>query len=365
MTHSEHCPKKKKSWLPALTILAILALLILLVPAMLNRFHTGYDTLHTTDQAVLRELDTYLAAERKAPAWNGFTLTDKAILASNKETKQAFLVNPTKPVHSLFAAKLALPQNFSIEAYRVSLTAPQMLQFILPSNFNSIGQTCQVLGSDVYYLKYDDKAITDLQSSGHFITLLTHEAFHYYMQNDWPHGLRFSAEELTDQDLLLMDNEYAVLAKIYDELQKAAPERTALLALAGEYCDSVQARIDAKPAYMEEELNTETAEGTATYIGVHASEEVGYSFKIMHFDGSSAGLGVIEWHFDEIVSMLRDGSLKSAAIAGDLVYQSGALLCELLDALEVPDWQQTLNAQTERSPVTLYQLISDYLKVNA
>ena len=259
MTNPEHNPKKKRSWLLVPAVLAALALLVLLVPALFNQLRTGYDTLNTTDQAVLRELDTYLAAERESPAWDGFTLTDKAILAISKETKQAFLVDPTKPVHSLFAAKLALPQNFSIDAYRVSLTAPQMLQFILPSNFNAVGQTCRVLGSDVYYLKYDDKAITALQSSGHFITLLTHEAFHYYMQNDWPHGLRFSAEELTDQDLLLMDNEYAVLAKIYDELQKDSPNRTALLALTGAYCDSVQARIDAKPAYMEEELNTETA----------------------------------------------------------------------------------------------------------
>lgn len=363
MIHSER-PKKKQGFLIALAVIAAMALLALLIPALCNQFRTDYDALSTTDQAVLRELDAYLAAERKSPAWEGFTLTDKVILTISKETKQAFLVNPSKPVRSPFAAKLELPQNFMIDAYRVSLTAPQMMQFVLPSNFNAIGQTCRVLGSDVYYLKYDSKAITDLQSSGHFITLLTHEAFHYFIQNDWPHGARFGAEDLTDHDLALMETEYAVLEKIYEELKKDSPDRAALLSLTKEYCISVKARIDAKPEYMEEELNTETAEGTATYIGVHASDDVGYSFQIMHFDGSSAGLGIIEWHFDEIVSMLREGSLKKAAIASDLVYQSGALLCELLDALEVPDWQQLLNAQTDKSPVTLYKLLSDYVSAN-
>ncbi len=104
-----------------------------------------------------------------------------------------------------------------------------------------------------------------------------------------------------------------------------------------------------------------TNEGTATYVGLNASRIVGYDYKIMHFNASSVGGEVVEWPFDTVVPMIKNGECSKEAIATDLVYQTGSLLCELLDALEVPDWQERLNRQTEQSPVTLYSLLAEYL----
>ena len=43
---------------------------------------------------------------------------------------------------------------------------------------------------------------------------MAHEAFHYYMQGNWPDGGRFSTESLTEADIALLGEEYEVLAQI-------------------------------------------------------------------------------------------------------------------------------------------------------
>lgn len=54
-------------------------------------------------------------------------------------------------------------------------------------------------------MRYDAK--TSLQTQGtsrHFIAFLAHEAFHYYMQNNWPAGGRFM-EDLSKTDIDWME----------------------------------------------------------------------------------------------------------------------------------------------------------------
>ena len=65
--------------------------------------------------------------------------------------------------------------------------------------------------------------------------------------------------------------------------------------------------------------------------------------------------------FDSIAPTLQENPGNSSIISTNIVYHSGALLCRLLDALEVPDWQVRLNQQTKKAPVTLYQILSDYV----
>lgn len=352
--------KKKHFFLLVPVAVIIILLVAVLIPTLRNQNNNTYQDLSEVDRAVLKELNDYLCAEKQTPVWEGFDLSEQPILAINKESGQAFLVNPTQAVRSIFAKEIVLPQEFTIQVYRISASAPQLLRFVFSGNFNIIGMNYSVWGNNVFFTKYDTSSISALQNSQHYITFLTHESFHNSMQTNWPESGRFDTSVLTDKDLALMEAEYAVLGRIYEALPQ--PEKSELVALTVEYVAAVSRRIAENPQYMQEELQAETCEGTATYVGIHASKLAGYDYRIMHIDASSAGMGVIEWPFDTVVPLIREGALAKDAIASDLVYETGGLLCELLDALEIPDWQQRLNSQTKEAPVTLYSLLAEYVQ---
>ena len=56
------------------------------------------------------------------------------------------------------------------------------------------------------------------------------------------------------------------------------------LAYTQQYLDIVAQRIQRDPAFLEQELARETVEGTATYVGIRASQLTGYDFGVMYFD---------------------------------------------------------------------------------
>lgn len=330
--------KKAKTvkWIIIL-VLFLLFVIALAVPTVINRSNSTYSSLSDTDKAVLTELDTYFKAEKSDPVWKDFSLYNKTILAIDKSSKKAFLVNPAKEVKSIFAAEVKMPEDFSIRVYRISAGAPQLLQFSISGNFNTIGKTYNVFGNEVYFTKYNKSSFDSKQDSGHYITLLSHEAFHYYMQNNWPQAGRFDTEAITDKDLDLMDEQYMVYAKIYDALKAKETDKAKLSALAKEYVEIANRRHLANPNYMEEESLSETAEGTAMYIGLHSSKKVGYDFKIMNYYDVNKSKEAVELPFDTVVPSIKDGTFPKSLISSEWVYHTGALLCEFMDALGVPD----------------------------
>lgn len=349
--------KRKRSLL--LAVAAFFLIYTALVAS--NFFENSYDALNTTDQAVLSELNTLFNSEKEKNIWMDYRLLDHTILAINTEgvLHYAYLVNPEKEVHSLFAREIQLPVDFSIKVYRISAVFPQMAQFLLPSNFNTIGTHYSVCGNDVYFTKFNADSFGKKYDSRHYITFLSHEAFHYFMQNDWAGGERFDTSELTAADLELMVPLYETYKELLDELEKTPVDKEKIIELAKRYVAISSERYQANPTYMKAEALAETAEGTATYIGLHASEAVGYDFGIMTVNGPNNEK--TELPVDLIVPMLKDGRLDKSTIASNFVYDTGALLCELLDALEVTDWQKRLNNQTKEKTVTLYSLIADYV----
>ena len=99
----------------------------------------------------------------------------------------------------------------------------------------------------------------------------------------------------------------------------------------------------------------ETAEGTAQYVGIKASKIVGYDYGVMYFDNTK------DVSFSEVIPMLKAGGIDKSFLADRMPYETGALLCELLEALHVENWQEHLNAQTADTPVTLYSEIHEFL----
>ena len=180
-----------------------------------NRFGAELDQLDEADKAVLSEYNALCASLEADDVWDGFDLQDKTVLAMAGDWGESYLINPVEPVDSIFAAAMALSDDWNISVYRISLAAPDLLAFRFEGNFNTIGETYSLFGNQLYFVKYDRRTSVSQQwTSDHFATFLAHEAFHYYMQDNWPDGGRFSTESLTEADIALLGEEYEVLAQI-------------------------------------------------------------------------------------------------------------------------------------------------------
>ena len=112
-------------------------------------------------------------------------------------------------------------------------------------------------------------------------------------------------------------------------------------------------RIKNNPEYLEKELSMETDEGTAEYVGIKAAEIVGYNYNVMYFDSGK------DIPFDGVIPVLKAGALEKSFLADSMPYETGALLCLLLEELEIPNWQEKLNEQTETTPVFLYEILKE------
>lgn len=250
-----------------------------------------------------------------------------------------------------------MPSDFSIEVYRISFIAPQLFSFRFDGNFNSIDKNYRLYRNDVYYTKYNQEdSVSSQFSSSHYITFLNHEAFHYYMQSAWPEGITYSADMLSNEDLSSLYDEYKILNQIQTALLEEDVKPETLLPYAKEYVQIVENRMEQNPEYVKKELARETMEGTATYVGIQASKIAGYDFGVMYFDN------IKNVPFSDLQRTIEAGSYNKQNLADRIPYETGALLCLLMDALEVPDWQETLNQQTKENPITLFSILSDFTK---
>lgn len=346
----------KKNIGKILLAVVVIILLAFVGTILFNRMSTEYKDLDETNQKILSEVDVYVKAEKKDPIWKDYELEKMPIVAIHGNLGEAFLINPRNEINSIFATKIQMPKDSAVTVYRLSPMTPQLLSLkIEPGKFNSIGKKYKIFGEEVYYVKYDkEESLNKKYTANHFMTFLSHEAFHYYMQNEWAEGGRFSGD-LSSEDEKLIEKEYAVLGKIQIELLKNDPKKSDLKKYAKEYVAIMKQRINANPEYVKKEISMETAEGTATYIGIEASKRVEYDYGVMYFDNTK------NVPFGHVMLAVKQGAFAKEDLADRMPYETGALLCQLLDAMEVKGWQEKLNGQTIKNPITLYQVISEAL----
>lgn len=348
-------PQQKSRHLPfaAICVLAMFVLICLL-SIIINQTGANLEQLDDHDQAVLTEYNQLCTSLAEKGIWEDFHLEDKTILAM-PGLWNGYLINPSEPVSSIFAKKILLPKDWNISVYRLATVTPGLMQFRFDGNFNTMGKTYSLFGNDLYYIKYNrDNAVRNKWSSEHFTTFLSHESFHYYMQNQWAEGSRFFAENLTSEDIDLLEEEYNVLGKIQSQLLSDEPDHEALESAAKEYLSIKEHRLTVNPDYVQKEIEMETAEGSATYVGIKASERVGYDYGVMYFDNKK------NVSFHEVIPQYREGNLKENFFADRMPYETGAILCLLMDELDIPDWQGVLNNQTKESPQTLYSVLKTW-----
>ena len=349
--------KKSRRVLVILACVLALGVAGLLAVVAKNQMAASFDELSETDQTVLSEYNTLFESLSEDDVWDGFGLEDKTILALAGDWGDGYLINPAEPVSSIFAKEISLPDGWPITVYRVSMAEPGLMPLRLAGNFNTVGETYSLYGSPLYFVKYGSEASVSMKwSSDHFSALLAHEAFHYYMQDEWTEGSRFSTEGLTDADVELLGEEYQALATIQEELLTGAPDHATLKEAAEKYADVMGRRMETNPEYVRQELAMETMEGTAQYVGIQACRRVGYDLGVMYFTNQK------DVSFGEVMPQYEAGGIDKSFFADRMPYETGALLCLLMDELGVPDWQEALNAQTLDAPVSLYSLVEEWLR---
>lgn len=349
--------KKTRGFFIALIIVLSLCVIVFLVSITKNQLNGEFEKLNETDQAILTEYHTLCDSLVEDDIWDGYNLEEKPILALAGSFGGGYLINPTEPISSIFAKEISLPDNWNIKVYRLSAVTPGLMQFLLEGDFNTIDKTYSVFDNQVYFTKYDDTySVNEKWSNLHFVTYLTHESFHYYMQKNWPTGARFSADGLTDEDLSLLKEEYQVLAEIQEQLLSEAPDQETLQRCAADYVDIMNRRLAANEDYVKKELEMEAVEGTATYVSIHASRRVGYDYGVMYFSNQK------NVSFNDIIPQYQAGNLDISYLANRIPYETGALLCLLMDELRIPDWQSAFNEQTSEEPVCAYSIIKDWVE---
>lgn len=340
--------------------LIVLILVIGVLGIVANQFNGDYQSLNKTDQLVLSELEQYFSSEKEHPMWEGYRLSEKTIVAINGRFGSAYIINPKESIKNLFVKEIKMPNYYGIHVYRIAITAPQLWQFRGLGNFNSLESTYKIFGNEVYYTRYSTDSVGDRPyQSQHYITFLAHESFHYYMQTNWTRSGRFSTESVSDTDLDLLEEQYAIFEKMQLELGKASKDVTTLKLLCKDYVAVVERRLAQNPEYVNEELQAETEEGTATYVGIKASKAVSYPFDVMCFEQN--GESVEHLSFNTVISAIKQDAMSISSLSTNFVYETGALLCQVLDVIMTNNWQVQLNQQTTDYQVTLFSILKAYI----
>jgi hypothetical protein len=343
---------KKTKW-----ILIIIAVLFLILTLLKNKINNNYENLSKEDQYIINEYSDYCAMTKEKDIWSGYNLCDKTILAIANDSSSIYLINSKNEINSIFSEKIKLPEGNSLNnIYRISSIDPQTWHYKFDGNFNTIGREYHLFNNNVYYVKYNKKESIDAKySSKHFIAFLSHEAFHYYIQNEWNDVNEPIIEDLNNDTLEIMKKEYEILNKIQKELATETSDKTNLLEDAKCYTSVINEMIKLNPNLMQSLLMKETVEGTATYIGIKASNIVNYDFGVMYFDN------VKNVAFDDVFKQIDMGKIDNSFLINRAPYEVGSEISLLLDQLEVPNWQETLNTQTKDSPQTLYSILKNYV----
>ncbi|WP_160315184.1 hypothetical protein [Streptococcus sp. X13SY08] len=137
------------------------------------------------------------------------------------------------------------------------------------------------------------------------------------MQTSWSGGERFYGE-LTSEDLNLLDQQLNLFDKAREEINKKAPNREVLIEISRQILDIANKREEINPNYVIKEHMMETVEGTATFMGILASQSVGYDYGPMCFDN------VKDVPFSDVVPFYRNKKLSEGFLRDRLPYETGA-----------------------------------------
>ena len=328
---------------------------------VVNRFNTSYDSLRTEERALLDQYSKFAATTTGAgkPVWDGFDLASKPVLfVGHLGRFSSFLINPEHEPNPLVATRITMPKGSPIRVYRISESAPSLLNIRLrfASNFTSENSVQHALGNKVFYVKTSLTPASKNKSGDNALALLSHEAMHYYMQRSWPSGGQH-ADGLRSEDMKFIYQQLDQLDIMREETETGDRNKDAVKRALTEYVRLIDELAKTSPEFVRL-LNTKlTDEGTAEYVKYHALRAAGA--KVHQIDDGTDK----HFTFPDLKAPLETGVVGKDWLMGrQFPYYVGAQLAEALDIIGADGWQAKLNAMTRDNPLTLVDVIRQYLR---
>ncbi|MBW3087614.1 hypothetical protein KIH77_02510 [Bifidobacterium sp. 82T24] len=301
---------------------------------------------------------TMPATEHKE-VWHDYPLSRQPVVSIDNDTHAMYLINPEHEPGWLFAARITMPDDSPLKVYRLSPITPEMQPILrnpLSGNFPREGTSLPtVQGNAVFWQRYSGKK-AKRDPAQTFLALASHEGFHKLKQEhwNWDGGLlndtgRFSTESLKGKNFETLGEAYTSLTIAQQELGKKTPDVQQVRKGVTGYLDAMDRLNRLDPEFVHAYAGEETFEGTAQYVRDQAVRSTGTTLNIMHFSNKD------NVPFTYIVPNIQSGKLDASFIPSDVVYESGATLCEAMDTVGF-DYQTYLDTAKPGSTKTLMQL---------
>ncbi|MEG2213056.1 MAG: hypothetical protein RRY35_04075, partial [Clostridiales bacterium] len=258
--------------------------------------------------------------------------------------------------HIETAQKIVMPADYVLQEVCLLRDVPFAIKKLKGNFCDNDAQITLGDSQQVFCLKYNENCFNaDTDPAFRFVSFLSHEAMHYYMQQNWKIDAPYVGD-LTAADIQLLGLKYAILDAMRLETDKEQADKATLAALVHEYVGLGESRKQAQPVYFEAEQLQETAESAANYAALQAVKDTGGSFGVLAFAGNPGRVT-----FMNVFEQMAQGNYSASRFIGNWeLYNTGLQLELVLDALGVSDWQQKLNAQTKDAPVVIYDLLAVY-----
>ena len=171
-------------------------------------------------------------------------------------------VFPTQMCIRDSAKEVKMPKGFYFKSVYRFNKAPLKVESIR-GNFSDMDSDLSIgENKNIFCFKYNTNNFRKAVDPAYaFSPFFTHEAFHYYMQNDWKIEGAPSSVALTKKEISYIGLKYKVLDKIRIENEKDKINKKKLNKLISEYISIEEKRKEINEGYLKEEHSKETAEG--------------------------------------------------------------------------------------------------------
>ncbi|MEA4922926.1 MAG: hypothetical protein VB031_06110 [Eubacteriaceae bacterium] len=360
---------KIKTFITVVIAIVVVAAVVLVGQLALNKLvNKDYSDLNNRDEEMLSQLDRlYSVTSGDKEMWQGYDLNDQPLIlvakgdhlnfgddSINLIRGTAYAVNVEGLENKAYAQKIDMPGKFKLQnVYRLAAATPGIMKTWSPmGNFSGMSDNIGLGSSDhVFFFKYNNDTLKNAgKSDSYLLPFMSHELFHYAMQQGWSTDEPISYEEQDADWYSLLGLRYKVMDKLlYGATHSKFTDTDENIS---DYVKVTKALKEADPKMFKKMMNIENAEGTAQFMSVQASrisKTPDYTFIT---DGRTDKTD-FSWTF-KYMSKHTD---RVADIRW-LCYDVGAVLCYTLDEAEGnTEWQKALNSgqyKTVNDAVTAY-----------
>lgn len=342
-----------KKFFKIILVILILALILIGANLGLNKFNkTNFEQLSEHDQTLISDINKLDTMIKNQPLWTDYQFADKTFVLANGRFKYSYIINPKEEPSGLGVTMINLPQDYNIKVYRMAGVAYTNLQFhIAKGNFNTEGQKISAYNNEVFYLRYD-KSRFEREDDGYVISFLVHEAFHYFMEENWILPYQVPTEAISDEGAITLAEIYTVCGEMQTNIENQGSNEE-LIGLVHQYNSLYQSLKNSDPDYASYFASQELNEGTAQYVGYKANVDLERQ-PILFPNPTTEDQGYNIGDFSMDIRQAPDPVFYTRSMP----YHTGKLLCLVLDKVGPSDWQAQLNAQTKENPIFLQDILA-------